>query len=380
MVSKTAPYPASESAADWLVLNRAPGIGPAHFHQLLAAYSTPAAILARPRAELAGLGLATATLDYLARPDWGGVEADLRWLEAPQHHLITCSDPAYPRLLRETAAAPPLLFVHGEPRTLASLQVAIVGSRSPTASGLRSAYELAGGLAVYGLTVTSGMALGIDAAGHRGALEAGGSTVAVLGTGPDRVYPARHRGLAEQIVEHGALVSEFVPGTSPAAHHFPRRNRVISALSLGTLVVEAAVRSGSLITARHAMEQNREVFAVPGSIHNPLARGCHRLLRDGAKLVETVDDIVVELGALAAALVPGGTSPHCESGNELAGLDAEQRRLMAALGYEATSVDQLVERSGLTAEQVSSILLTLELRGHVAPGPAGSFSRAPTRG
>jgi len=217
-------------------------------------------------------------------------------------HILTLHDPAYPALLKEIADPPPLLFVRGDPAVLSRPQLGIVGSRNPTPGGRSLAEDFARSLSRCGLVVTSGMALGIDAAGHRGALRGGGTTLAVAGTGPDRIYPARHRDLARAIVEQGAIISEFAPGTPALPSNFPRRNRIISGLSLGVLVVEAACRSGSLITARLAAEQGREVFALPGSIHNPLARGCHHLIRQGAKLVEDIEDIVEELGPLAAVI------------------------------------------------------------------------------
>ncbi|MGA7802212.1 MAG: DNA-processing protein DprA, partial [Gammaproteobacteria bacterium] len=214
---------------------------------------------------------------------------------------------------------------------------------------------------------------GVDGAAHRGALAAGASTVAVLGTGPDRVYPASHRELAHEVASHGALVSEFCPGTPPRPDHFPRRNRLISGLSLGTLVVEAALRSGSLTTARHALEQGREVFAIPGSIHNPLARGCHALIRQGAKLVETAADVLEELGSLAAVEgTPGAAPVPPETGS----LTEDYTQLLDLMGYDPISVDHLVECSGLTAEAISSMLLILELRGYVTCGPGGRYARA----
>lgn len=299
------------------------------------------------------------------------------WLEAPGNHLVALDDPRYPDLLRQIPDPPPVLYVHGDPELLGNLQLAIVGSRNPSRGGLENARAFASHLAGAGLTITSGLALGIDAEAHRGALAAGGTTIAVTGTGLDRVYPARHHDLAHAIAEHGALVSEFPPGTPPRPAHFPQRNRIISGLALGTLVVEAARRSGSLVTARHALEQGREVFAIPGSIHNPLARGCHALIRQGAKLVETAEDILEELGALAGAAVPEHatrTSPEPP-----ASLDPEYQRLLDALGHDPVSIDDLVRRSGLTAESVSSMLLILELQGYVAPEAGGRYARIDKR-
>lgn len=268
-----------------------------------------------------------------------------------------------------------LLFVIGEVGVLSSPQLAIVGSRNPSAGGLETASGFAGALVRAGLSVTSGLALGIDAASHRAALSAGGTTIAVAGTGPDKVYPARHLELAQTIAKQGAIVTEFPPGTPPSARNFPRRNRIISGLTVGTLVVEASIKSGSLITAALAMEQGREVFAVPGSIHAPLARGCHRLIRDGAKLVETVDDIIEELGPLVGALVHRddlGTEGRSKQGCML---DAEQHRLLDEMGFDPSSIDTLVTRTGLTAKAVSSMLLALELKGYVESQPGGQFVR-----
>jgi DNA processing protein len=251
-----------------------------------------------------------------------------------------------------------------------------VGSRNPTAAGSRTATEFARHLSAAGLVISSGLALGIDAASHRGALDAGAPTVAVMGTGLDRVYPARHRDLARQIAERGALISEFPVGTAPRAENFPRRNRIISGLSLGTLVVEAAIRSGSLITARYAGDQGREVFAIPGSIHNPLARGCHHLIRQGAKLVETANDVMDELGMLADSCYPAGqVTVETEVAAEPSKLDSEYQYLIDFIAYEDTSVDQLVGSSGLTPAEVSSMLLQLELSGYIASSPGGLYNR-----
>jgi DNA processing protein len=255
-------------------------------------------------------------------------------------------------------------------------QVAVVGSRNPTPGGAEAAHALARALAEAGFTVTSGLAIGIDAASHRGALAAAGPTIAVTGTGLDRVYPQAHRRLAQQIAQHGALVSEFPPGTPPTARNFPQRNRIISGLSLGTLVVEATLRSGSLITARLAVEEGREVFAVPGSIHSPLSRGCHSLIRQGAKLVEGIDDILEELGPVCTS--PGlrpGAAPGATIA-ETADLEAGAREVLSHLGYEPTAAETLVRRSGLTPQSVSSILLSLELRGLITSVPGGLYAKA----
>ena len=264
----------------------------------------------------------------------------------------------------------------------------MIGSRNPTAGGRDNARGFAGELALRGMTITSGMAAGIDSVAHEAALDAGGLTIAVTGTGLDVVYPASGRALAQRICEHGALVSELPPGTPARRAHFPSRNRIISGLSLGVLVIEAGLRSGTLITARLAAGQGRDVFALPGSIHNPLAKGCHRLIREGAKLVESVDEILQELAPLAGQLAgqlqgelaaPNTPSLELGAADPQFELDSEYRRLWSCLGYDPTPVDSIIEQSGLTARAVSAMLLMLELRGMVEAHPGGAFSRI-TRG
>ncbi len=326
--------------------------------------------------ELQPLELPDAALDYLRRPDWHRVEEDLAWLEQPGNHLLRLDDPRYPPLLRQIPYPPPLLFVHGDPDCLRLPQLAIVGTRNPTPLGRETAQRFAAHLAEFGLLITSGLALGIDTAAHQGALAGGGRTLAVMGTSLDRVYPARNRDLAHAIAERGALVSELFTGTPPTAENFPRRNRLISGLALGVLVVEAAAQSGSLITARLANEQGREVFAIPGSIHNPLAKGCHALIRQGAKLVETAADILEELGALAATTREATSQPAAASPS--ATLDEEYHQLLAAMGDQPVGIDLLVDRCGLTAEALSSMLLILELEGYVAAIPGGLYGRLKT--
>lgn len=368
------PIPAVADLRYWLALYRAPGVGVATFHQLLQRFDTPRAVFDASPGERAATRLQRVTLDYLAAPDWAPIDAELAWAEQPGNHVIVFSDPRYPSLLREIADPPPVLYVHGNPDALTTLQLAIVGSRNPTPTGSENAHDFARHLAAAGLTITSGLALGVDAAAHRGALAADGTTIAVTGTGLDRVYPARHRELAHQIAERGALVSEFGLGTAPRAENFPRRNRLISGLSLGTLVVEAGVVSGSLVTARLAAEQGREVFALPGSIHNPLAKGCHLLIRQGAKLVEKADDIVEELGALAGAALPL-SQPHPGTPGGHTVSDTESV-VLNHLGFEPTSIDALVERSGLTPDVVLASLVALELLGQVSSAAGGRYCRA----
>ncbi len=359
--------------AAWLALWRVPGVGAVRFHALLAACPDLSLVFDLPRADLFNLGLERSEVDALREPDWAGVERDLEWLELPGRHLLRITDPDYPERLRQIHAPPPLLFVHGEPRLLALPQLAVVGSRSPTAAGRDNAFEFSRHLARAGVPITSGLALGIDGAAHEGALAGGGVTLAVTGTGLDRVYPARHRELAHRISEQGALVSEFPTGVGVRSANFPRRNRIISGMSLGTLVVEASLRSGSLITARYALEHGREVFAIPGSIHNPLSRGCHELIRQGAKLVETAADILDELPVVAIDLPPeAAAGPAPEHRFEP---DADHRQVLAALDFDPTPFELVLGRTQLTTAQVSSILLVLELEGYVTAAAGGRYAR-----
>lgn len=361
-----------------LALLRMPGIGPARYRRLIESFGSPAEALRASGRDLSRLGMPAATIAAWTQPDWHGVEADLRWLEAPDHHLLAWGETGYPAPLAQIADPPPLLFVQGDPDVLGVPALAIVGSRHPSSGGLRNAHEFARQLAGYGLTIISGLAVGIDAAAHEGALAAKGLTVAVCGTGLDRIYPTVNAGLARRIGQEGALVSEFPIGTKPLSQNFPRRNRIVSGLAAGLLVVEAAPQSGSLISARMAMEQGREVFAIPGSIHNPLARGCHALIRQGAKLVEGPSDILEELVPQLSMMPPSGL-PELASVVTTEEIPDDQRRLLAIMGYEAISLDAMVDRSGLTAEQVSSMLLLLELQGLIEASPGGLYNRV-TRG
>ncbi len=367
----------TESEA-WLLLSQAQGIGSRYFQRLLDRFGEATQALQAPRQQLSDLGIPQKTIDALKQMRRESITPTLAWLSKPGHHLLTLADEDYPGLLRQIDDPPPVLYLIGDPELLHQPQLAVVGSRNPTASGLDNAREFARTLASAGLVITSGLAIGIDGAAHLGAL-AGGRTLAVLGTGPDRIYPASHRDLAHRIAERGLLISEFPPGTPARAENFPRRNRIISGLSVGTLVVEAAPQSGSLITARLAIEQGREVFAIPGSIHNPLARGCHALIRQGAKLVESALDVIEELGALLGSLAPADADPASPLPTESDCLsDPDYRQLLDALGYDPVSIDELITRTGLTAEAVSSMLLVLELEGHVSSAPGGRYSRTDT--
>lgn len=321
--------------------------------------------------ELLATGLKPALLKQVRSASNELAEHCLDWLEQPDHHLIRFDSASYPALLGETADFPPLLFASGNPELMHQPQIAIVGSRRCTASGRQHARQFASTLSQYGFVITSGMAQGIDAAAHQGALDHDGHTIAVLGTGPDRIYPASHHDLARKIAERGLLLSEFPPGTGPAKHHFPRRNRIISGLSLATLVVEASLRSGSLITARLASEQGRDVFALPGSIHNPQVKGCHRLIREGAILVETPEQLAEDLSPMLGYL--NSISPAPDTTNTP--LDEVEQSLLQHIDYDPVSVDQLCERSGLTIDKLSSILLALELKQIIEPAPGGRIVR-----
>ena len=359
----------------WLALLRAPGLGTRGALDVLTK-TTPETLFSSALPGDVRERLRTDTRDYLRTPDWSAVDADLAWLAtSPRNHIITLHDAAYPSLLKEIADPPLVLFVHGDPAVLNRPQIAMVGSRNPTPQGLDNAHAFAQSFAHTGLAITSGLALGIDAACHEGALAGNGYTIAAMGTGLDRVYPKRHHTLAHKVAEQGALISEFPPGTPPLKENFPRRNRIISGLSLGTLVVEASVNSGSLITARCAADQGREVFAIPGSIHNPLARGCHALIRQGAKLVESANDVLEELHT-TFSLLP---SEETRSDAVTLSLTSEQQTVLEKLGFEPTSMDSIVERTALTAEVVSSILLILELQGQVMSSGAQYYRVPPKR-
>jgi DNA processing protein len=347
-------------------------------------FGSPTGWMGASDRELGQAGLSASQVKALRRPDSEALQRCLDWLAADTHHLIALDDDYYPPLLRDIADPPPALFMVGQPDCLLSPQLAIVGSRNASVGGLDHARSFAATLAGAGLVITSGLAAGVDGVAHKACLDAGGRTIAVAGTGLDRVYPARHRDLARRIASQGALVSTFPPGTEPRAGHFPARNRLISGMSLGTLVVEAGQRSGSLITARLASEQGREVFAIPGSVHNPLARGCHRLIREGAKLVETADEVLEELRPLAsqlglalAARLEANRSPDLDSSSRTphVTLDGEHRQLLEAIGYDPTPVDEIIRRTQLTTAAVSSMLLLLELDGHVTAHAGGRYSR-----
>jgi DNA processing protein len=374
--------PALEHRAS-LILSRLPEVGAGRLSQLRQRLGGSHAVLATPAAQLKGLlpdEAITELAAIQARSDHPFVEAAeraLAWVAQNGITLLSPGESGYPALLREITAPPPLLYVQGDADNLVLPQLGIVGSRNPSPTGKANAFDFARQLCRSGFAITSGMALGVDGAAHAGALAAGGKTIAVLGTGIDILYPRRHRGLVEQVIaEGGTLVSEFPLGTGPQQLNFPRRNRIISGLSLGVLVVEAALKSGSLITARYAMQQGREVFAIPGSIHNPLSRGCHALIRDGATLVEQIDDLREPLQGLLE--LKWNELPPTVKSQASVELSREERLVFDSIGYEPTTLDQLLERCGLQAGELLSILIGLELKGLLAQAPGG-YQRTATK-
>lgn len=394
----------------WVQLLHAPGIGPQRFTKLLESIGSPESILQASESQLLSAGLSKKLASSLVGAAKNNdAQQDIEWLTAAKdHHIITIDDDEYPDLLKQTDSPPPILFAHGDVALLNDPQLAMVGSRNPTQGGRDNAYEFSKFLARNGLCITSGLALGIDGFSHKGALDAKAPTIAVTATGLDRVYPAKHRELAHAISKQGVIISEHTIGTPVRAQNFPRRNRIISGMSVGTLVVEAAVRSGSLITARYANEQGREVFAIPGSIHNPLARGCHQLIRQGGKLVETAEHILEEirpaleeyLKSTSVSYTPfsplpissttissktnktplNADSPEAETTSATSNdpaklLDPDQRLILEAMGYDPLPIDSLVVQTGLTINKVSSILLLLELHGHIEACGGGQYIR-----
>lgn len=370
----------TDELSSWIRLSLEPGLGSAQARGLLAVAGLPHDIYASSISQLMKLlPLALAQQLKNAPPDEtrAAIDATLKWLDHPQHHVLTLADPGYPRSLLDIHDPPLLLYVNGAVPLLSRPGIAIVGARSATVAGTDNARAFARYLAEQGWSITSGLALGIDAAAHEGALTAGargGSTIAVLGTGIDIVYPARNRELAHRIAAEGALVSEFPLGTRALPYQFPKRNRLVAGLSRGVLVVEAARQSGSLITARLAAEMGREVFAIPGSIHSPLSRGCHALIRQGAKLVESGQDIHEELGA-------PGPAPSVPMANSIPSFTAsappegDAARLLETLGYDPAHIDQLAARSGMDLPRLNACLLELELSDHVFRHDDGRFQR-----
>jgi DNA processing protein len=352
--------------ASWLQLTLTPGLGAATLRAMLRQFGLPQAILEKKRSELAGYASAEALAALDSPQVRDAVARGLEWAAVPGHAIITLADETYPRALLETPDPPALLYAAGRTELLRRPAFAIIGSRNATAQGERNAESFANALSHAGLTIVSGLALGIDAAAHRGGLAGTSSTIAVLGTGIDVVYPWRNSELAAQIAARGLLLSEFPLETAPAAQNFPRRNRVISGLAQGCLVVEAALASGSLITARAAADQGREVFAIPGSIHSPLSKGCHALIKSGAKLVESAEDILAELGGFRPSGFASTTTKKA---------DTVETGLLQHMGHDPVDVDALCNRAGMSAEQVSSELLRLELDGRITSLPGGLYQR-----
>jgi DNA processing protein len=366
---------APASTADWLRVLAAAGFGGSRWLNALRLAGDARALLALNASALGKLGIKSGEIARLRTctrseppPDWS------EWLTAPGHELIVYGSARYPARLAELADAPLALWVDGDATLLNRPQLAIVGSRHPTENGRMIAESFAASLSLAGITITSGLALGIDAASHRGALSGAGGTIAVLGNGIDQIYPASNRKLASSIRVDNLIVSEYAPTLPVRAHQFPQRNRIIAALSLGTLVVEATRRSGSLITARLAADYGREVFAVPGSIHNPLSKGCHKLLRDGAKLIETTEDILVEIAPqFVASAAETAPSSHAEAADRLPAVLANR------LDFSPIAFDALLQATGLTAAELSSMLLHLEIQGKIEALPGGRYCRLAKR-
>lgn len=352
-----------------LALIHAPGIGSIAINQLLELFPNLDELLTAKPQELEQRGVSIKIVQSIKSIDFHAVDADLQWAMQNHHHIVTLFDEEYPKLFHEIKGAPPILFCRGDLALLQSLQIAVVGTRNPTMSGAENAFEFARFLAANGFTVTSGLALGVDAKSHEGALAAQGKTVAVMGAGLEQTYPMSNRKLAENIVAGGGLlVSEFSTQVKARPEHFPRRNRLISGLSVGVLVIEAALQSGSLITAKYALEYGREVFAIPGSIHNPLTRGCHALIKQGAKLVETAADIFEELGELVVAVRLCQGVEATPDSSILAEMD---RKLVECVGHETTPMDVVITKTGIAAEEVSARMVFLELEGYIASVSGG---------
>ncbi len=351
-------------ATAWLRLTLVPGVRPQALRGMLAAFGSPHQILAASRNRIEAIA-GCAVADALARgPDNALVETTLRWLEHPNHHLLALGDTAYPEVLLHIDEPPTVLYARGRIELLSAPSFAIVGSRNATLQGAADAQAFASALSQAGLCIVSGLAAGIDAAAHRGGLAGAGASVAIMGTGPEQVYPPRNRKLGEELAASGCLVSEFAHGTPPIASNFPRRNRLISGLARGVLVVEAAMQSGSLITARRALDQGRDVFALPGSIHAPLSKGCHELIKQGAKLVENAEDILAEIRwptrpASAAPLRDGGAEDP----------------LLEAIGFAPVSMDRIAQLTGMRASSLAAGLSRLEIEGRIAAVAGGLFQR-----
>lgn len=361
----------TDDPADWLRLSATAGVGPETARRLLAAFGLPAAVFAQSFSALAAIvseRVARALLDKPSPKAQAAIDNTLAWMTQPGNSLLTLADPTYPRALLDIPDPPILLYAKGRIELLQAESIGVVGSRNATVQGITNAERFAESLAAAGLTIVSGMALGIDSAAHAGALRhVQGSTVAVIGTGCDIVYPARNRSLAHRIAEAGCIVSEYAIGTPAIAANFPRRNRIISGLSRGVLVVEAALPSGSLITARTAADQGRDVFAIPGSIHSPLSKGCHQLIKQGAKLVESAQDILEEYDLRQQTLMPESNGAmHAACGDDA---------LLRTIGFDPVALDVLTGRTGAAIGEVQAQLLMLELAGRIEMLPGNMVRR-----
>ena len=371
--------PDKTTLRDWLTLLHAGAWSDDNLHPLLEGFDSPRALVAAAGGgRLDRARLSPKALEYLRQPDLEEIDRELQWLEGQGRHLAVLTDERYPTLLKQIPAPPLALFISGDPALLSAPQLAMVGSRRATPDGRADANHFSGELAQRGIVVTSGMAAGIDTEAHKGVLAQGGKTIAVLGGGLNCIYPRANLRLADKICADGALVSEFPLSWKPYSRNFPRRNRIISGLSLGVIVVEAAHKSGSLITARHALEQNREVFAVPGSIRNPLKQGCHSLIRNGAKLAGRVEDILEELAPFReACMETAKDAPAPAAPIGAAALDEQEKILLDNIGYEPTSLDKIVVATRSSIEELTGRLLKLELDGLVTAVAPGVYARKP---
>jgi DNA processing protein len=359
----------AEELLSWLRLTLVPGVSLTVQRALLRKYGSPQAVLDMSRREIGSFAGADVAERLSAGPAAGLIERTMRWLDEPGHHLLALADRAYPQALLTISDPPTVLYARGNVELLNRTTLAIVGSRNATPQGERDAEAFARAISDAGMCIVSGLALGIDAAAHRGGLAGKGSSVAVMGTGPDLIYPARNRDLARALERSGCLISEFALGTPSEAGNFPRRNRLISGLSRGVLVVEAAPRSGSLITARFALEQGRDVFAIPGSIHSPLSKGCHELIKQGAKLVESANDVLDELHGVKRQAGDEASQPSGQPSGE------PPSALLEAMGFAPVTMDQIAQLTGLGAAALSAQLSQLEIEGRISALAGGRFQR-----
>ncbi len=364
------PLPPTElDALSWLSLDLLPNLGAESIRKLLRDFGTPEKVMSQTRASLLRVVHAKAADAIISGPDPAKLAYSLKWLEHESNHIVTLADADYPRALFEINDPPPMLYLKGRRELLSSASIAVVGSRNATPGGAQNAEAFSRSLSNAGLAIISGLALGIDAAAHRGGLDGSASTIAVVGTGLDLVYPARNKSLAQEISQRGLIISEFSLGTPAIAANFPRRNRIISGFSRGVLVVEAALASGSLITARQAAEQGRDVFAIPGSIHSPLSKGTHQLIKQGAKLVDDANDVLVELQWQSN--LPAAQNKEATAGK----MNPDKDPILDAMGFDAVSSDELAVRTGIAGHLLIGRLTELELDGRVAQIAGGKYQR-----